>query len=381
MMGADPSRAYDVAVVGLGAFGSATICALAGRGVSPVGFDRYRPPHALGSSHGDSRMIREAYFEAPFYVPLVQLAYERWAALERRAGRRLLEQTGGLMLGSPEGELVRGCLESAETHGLPHETLSADDVAGRFPFVPGPDTVAIWEPRAGILKPEACIRTCLELAAAAGAELQLEEPVESWRMGQRVVLQTSRGEYRARKLLIAAGAWTARLVPELELPLEVERTVQFWLRPRDAAPGDPESRLARCPVWAWEYAADKIWYGFPDRGDGVKAGFHHSGEIVDPDESGREVAAAEKAAMRETVSLYMPEAAGEVLRSAVCTYTNTPDGHFLIGRHPAAPEVWIAGGGSGHGFKFASALGEVLADALTERRPSFDLRPFRVDRF
>jgi sarcosine oxidase len=373
---------FDIAIAGLGAFGAAAAASLVERGERVLGLDRFRPPHALGSSHGGSRMIREAYFEAPFYVPLVQFAYERWASLERRVETRLLEITRGLMMGSADGDLVSGCLESARLHDLACETLSADEIRARFPFEPDTDTVGVLEPRAGMLDPERCIGAFLEIATRGGAELRYDEPLKIWSWRDGVVeLCTGAARYRARRLLVAAGAWTASLLPELRLPLEVERVIQFWFRPIDGQPGDLSAQVARCPVWAWEYAPGRIWFGFPDRCRGVKAGFHQSGVLAEPDSVEREVSVAECQTMREAVTRYMPQGAGPLLEAAVCIYTNTPDGHFLIDRHPERPEIWLATGGSGHGFKFAAGLGEILADLLTDREPAFDLSPFRLGRF
>lgn len=375
------SGEFDVTVIGLGAFGSAVAHSLAERGYSVLGLDRFQPPHDRGSSHGGSRMIREAYFEAPFYVPLVQLAYERWAALEQRSGVRLLEMTGGLVVGPEAGELVTGCLASAAEHGLAFERLTAQEVGNLYPFVPPAGAAAVLEPRAGILAPEACIEAFLRLATDAGAALRFGEPVESWELqGGTVLVRTARGEYRARRLVVCAGAWTGSLFPDLGLPLTVERTVQYWFRPTLTEPGDPDSRLTLCPVWAWEYQAGKIWYGFPDRGEGVKMGLHHGRAIPGPEALDREVGEHEIDFMRKLLGRYMPEASGPCLRTAACMYTNTPEGHFLIDRHPGHSQVWFATGGSGHGFKFASALGGLLAAAVVEEEVGFDLGHFGLGR-
>ena len=399
---------HDVAVVGLGAAGSAAVQALARRGLRVLGLDRHAPPHPLGSTHGETRMIREAYFEAPFYVPLVRRAFDAWADLERRAGRRLLHRTGGIMIGIPDGELVTGSLASARRHGVPFEEMDAARIASRFPALrPEGRLVGILEPRAGYLSPEDCVETCLALARADGAEIRAGEPVESWSLESGDLrLRTPAGEHRATRVLFCAGAWTGGLFPELKLPLVLERSIQYWFAPaaRDdgrvagASEGEGEPgglygatrkgngaealRPGRCPVYAWEAEPGRIWYGFPLQPRGVKVGFHHGGETVDdPGAVRREVDDSEVRTMRATLEKYVPSAAGRLREASVCLYTNTPDGHFLLDRHPDAPGVWIATACSGHGFKFASALGEILAALVLDEDPGFDLTPFRLERF
>lgn len=373
---------YDVIVVGLGAMGSAAAFHLARRGARVLGLDRFAPPHALGSSHGRSRIIREAYFEGPLYVPLVQRAYELWGELEAASGTAILRQTGGLMLGPPDGAVVAGALASARQHGLPFEELSAVEVTRRVPgFRPTVDMVGVWEPRAGYLVPERAIEAHLALAARHGAELRTGESVLRWSAGGGTVeVTTERGTYAARRLVLAAGAWMRRLLrPELDLPLVVERVVQHWFRPACATTLYAPDRF---PIFICEYAPGLAWYGFPDAGDGVKAALHHHGEHgADPDALRRDVGPEEVAYVRALLRTFMPAADGPLAESAVCMYTNTPDEHFVIDAHPAHPEVVIASPCSGHGFKFSSAIGELVAALATDGRTEFDLTPFRVSRF
>jgi sarcosine oxidase len=373
---------YDVVVAGLGAMGSATAYHLAARGARVLGLDRFAPPHALGSSHGKSRIIREAYFEDPLYVPLVRRAYECWSALERESGRRLFLRTGGLMVGPPDGELVTGAVRSATEHGLPYELLAADAVRRRVPgFLPRVDMVGVWEPRAGLLLPELAIAAQLALAAQRGAVLRTDEPVLAWRAGGDVdggvEITTPRGTYRARRLVLALGAWTRALLPELDLPLTVERNAVYWFRPARATPLFAPERF---PIFICETAPERLWYGFPDTGDGVKVALHHQGEAADPETVRRTVAPEEVARVRAILEVFMPAAEGPLVDSTVCLYTNTPDRHFLIDAHPAHPAVLIASPCSGHGFKFAPAIGELLAALASGETPRFDLAPFRLDR-
>ena len=369
-------ESYDVIVIGLGAMGSAAAFHLARRGRSVLGLDRYTPPHAFGSSHGRTRIIREAYFEHPVYVPLVQRAYELWADLERASGHDLLQITGGLMIGRPDGVLVGGARRSAEQHRLRHELLTAAEVRRRFPALrPADDMVAVWEPRAGILVPEACIAAHLALAFAQGATLRYDEPIVSWQSeGRGVRVTTARGEYRGRALLLTAGAWIRSVVPQLNLPFVVERQVLFWFKPRaHAAMFAP----ARCPIHLWETSPQEFFYGFPDLGDGVKIAGHHAGETTDPDHLRRFVADEETAAIRVFIDGFVPDANGTLNSTAVCMYTNTPDQHFWIDRHPGCGEVLIASACSGHGFKFSTVIGEALAQLLIDGTSRFDLTLFR----
>jgi len=376
LAGEGDSRVHDVAIVGLGAMGSAAASELARRGADVIGFDRFAPPHAWGSSHGDSRIIREAYFEDPVYVPMVQRAYELWRELERASGAALLQVTGGLMIGAPGSALVDGALRSARLHALPHTLLSAAELRARFAQLhPEPGMVGVWEPRAGVLAPEACVRAQLELARRRGATLCLDEPVDHWQAhGGIVTVATARGRYRTRQLVVSAGAWVAALLPELRLPFRVERQLLHWFEPAaDAGAFAPQ----RCPVHLWQFDGDRFLYGLPDMGRGVKLAFHHRGEATSADGVRRDVAAAEVEEMRGAAQRFVPAAAGRWLASSVCLYTNTPDGHFWIDRLAAHANVLVVSPCSGHGFKFAPVIGEIVADLVEGVPPRFELRLFR----
>jgi sarcosine oxidase len=372
------ARTADVIVVGLGAMGSAALYHLASRGARVVGFDRFSPPHTLGSTHGLSRIIREAYYEHPRYVPLVQRAYELWADLERRSGRHLFQQTAGLMIGAREGVLVSGARRSAAEHRLDYEELSAAAVRSRFPAFSVPnDMVALLERRAGVLDPEGCVDAHLALAAGAGAEVRTNEPVLSWdgRVGG-VTLETASGRYESACLALCAGAWTPVLLNDNEVSLSVERQVMHWFTPqRDAGLFRP----SRCPIAMIEYAANRFFYTLPDSGQGLKAAIHHEGETVDPDSVTRDVRSDETQRVLELLRRFLPLAAGAHRHAATCLYTNTADGHFLIAPHVHHGHVLIVSACSGHGFKFASAIGEAVADILTGK-PREDLHPFGRDR-
>jgi sarcosine oxidase len=371
---------YDVIILGLGAMGSAAAAAAARRGLRVLGLEQFSPAHNRGSSHGRSRIIREAYFEDPAYVPLIQRAYELWGDLQTEADTPLLVITGGMMIGPRGGELVQGALASALTHRLDYELIDAEEIHRRVPVLyPDGEAVAVSEPRAGVLFAETCVRAQLDAAARAGADLRFAERVGRWdAAGSNVRVQTDRGSYDAGRLIITAGPWAAQVLADLGLPLNVERNVMYWLRPmRHAGAFGPE----RFPVYILEYAPGAFVYGFPAFGDdGVKIAHHHSGEFCTPETIRREVSAGEVERIRQLVARYLPDANGDLLETATCMYTNTPDGHFIIDHHPAHPAVTIACGFSGHGFKFAPVIGEILADLAVDGRTSHPVALFRLNR-
>jgi sarcosine oxidase len=371
---------YDVIIAGLGAMGSASAYHLTAAGSRVLGLDRFHPPHEFGSSHGLTRIIREAYFEHPSYVPLVQRAYWLWADLEKKSQRHLFVQTGGVMIGPSEGALVSGARRSAEEHRLRYELLSSTELHRRFPvFQPAAEMVGVWEPRAGVLFPELAIQTHLELAAKQGASLRFNEPVLKWEPdGQGVRVHTPTGTYTADRLMLAAGAWIQSLVQELKLPLSVERQVLYWFEPRSQAAA---FQAPTCPIHIWEYAPRHFFYGFPELGDGVKVALHHQGEPTQPETVRREVSAQETESMRALLRRFLPAAEGRLRATEVCLYTNTPDEHFILDWHPRHPPVLLASPCSGHGFKFSSVIGELAALLLRGQPPSFDLSLFKISRF
>lgn len=369
----------DVIVVGLGAVGSAAAYHLARCGQRVLGLDRFPVPHPHGSTHGDSRIIRKAYFEGAHYLPLLERAYTLWRDLEAETGEPLMQLHGGLNIGLPDSEVVTGAQHSAESYGLPYERLSAREVAARFPaFELPPDHIAIYEPDAGLLAPEACLRAHLRRAEHHGAALHFGETVLHWEAtGHNVRVTTDRSTYEAAALVVCAGGWLADVLPALGVPLTIERQVTAWFRP-----GMEGLQPAVCPVFIWEYAPDFACYGLPDVGRGLKVGVHHTGdEVAHPDDLARAVEATDSEDVRALVRNLLPTADAPPSDAAMCFYTNTPDQHFLIDRHPGHPHVVFASACSGHGFKASNAVGEALAQIVCNGQPTLDLAAFSLDRF
>jgi sarcosine oxidase len=367
----------DIIIAGLGAVGSAAAWQLAGRGARVLGLDRYHPPHSLGSSHGGSRVIRESAFEHLRYVPLARRAFAIWRRLERDSGQALLHGSGVLFLGPADAPIIAGTVSSAAAHDVPCETLSTAQLARRYPEFRGLDgIVGVLEPGAGWIDPERAVTACLRLATRGEADLHFDEPLLEWEPdGTGVAVVTSRARYRARRLLLAAGPWMPSLLGVHGHGLSVERQVQHWFAPADAA-------TARgLPVFIRQ-SPEGVFYALPPAAvDGtVKVAVHHDGAATDPETVRRAVAPEEIAATQALLARYVPALAGEHRRATVCLYTNARDGHFVIDHHPDHRAVVVASPCNGFGFKFASALGEILADLLLDRPAAVDLTPFRLQR-
>lgn len=371
--------AFDVIVIGLGAMGSATAYHAARRGARVLGLDAYPRGHKNGSSHGTTRIIREAYFEAPEYVPLVQRAYTLWRELEAESGRNLLTITGGLNIGAPDSAFVAGARMSAHLHHLPYEELSNRAGAERFPGFRLPEEmVAIYEQTAGILDPEACVFAHLDLATRHGAAIHHSEPVRRWSAdGDGVRVETEHGVYTGARLVITAGPWTSEVLRDIGLPLRVQRIVNVHFAPTAPELFVPE----RCPIYLMQ-VPEGDYYGFPALpGEGVKIGRHEIGEVCTPETIRRDVDPDEIAMLRAVLDRYLPGAAGDVLWTLTCMYTNTPDRHFILDRHPVHDNVVYGCGFSGHGFKFASVIGEVMADLALGSTTRHDIGFLSAARF
>jgi sarcosine oxidase len=371
-------REFDCIVLGVGGMGSAACYHLACRRQHVLGLEQFEIPHEHGSSHGHSRVIRKAYFEDPRYVPLLHRAFELWRALERESGEKLLHITGGLNIGPPDHACIRGVLESVRRHGLPHAVLDAAEVRRRFPAIrPVGDVIGVHEMEAGFLRPERCVTAHVEGARRHGAEIRTGQRVSAidW-TGNEVRVTSGDGIHRAAKLVVTAGPWLPSVLP-IGLPLRVERQVQLWFQPREPAIFEP----GRMPVFIC-FLNDRSYYGVPAfDGRGVKVCRHHGGATVTPDTVDRTVTRADKDDVRSFIRTHLAPLDGPSQDGKVCLYTNTPDEHFIIGPSPALERVVIAGGFSGHGFKFAGVVGEIVADLVISGTTKHDIAMFAPTRF
>ena len=383
---------YDAVVVGLGAMGAAALYQASKRGARALGIDRYDPPHTLGSSHGDTRITREAIGEGDFYVPLVQRSNEIWRELEAQSGRTLFHRSGGLIIAPPgasasfhgEGDFVAASARVAEAHGIAHEVIDAAEIKGRHPLLkPRESDRAYYEPGAGVLRPEHCIEAQLELARRAGAIIQTGEKVTGYETrSDGVTVTTERDRYKADGLILAAGAWMVDLAPALaRAELRVCRQVIYWFEAEDIRQFDPQ--VFPWVIWIGDTLAD-FWSVFPAPPDGVKGiklvtEQYHT--LTHPDSVRREVRAEEYDDMY--FRLTRPRLDGlrnKPVRAEVCLYTVTPDEHFVIDFHPESERVVVASPCSGHGFKHSAAVGEILAQMALDGKSEFDISPFGLSR-
>lgn len=353
---------YDVAVIGLGAMGAAALAHLSARGLRVLGLEAYAPAHGLGSSHGDSRIIRLGYFEDPSYVPLLRRAYENWRALERDTGRDILTITGVLQIGRPDSPIVSGTLASCRAYDLDHEVLDPAAMAARYPaFTLDADEIAIFERQGGFVRPEAAVAACLDLARANGAQIRMPARVTAIEPQERgVTLRIGDERVEAGRVVVATGPWIAQLVPALSRLATPIRQVVAWYAPKDRA----ATALGTQPVFLRDAGPVGSFFGFPDLGEGVKIGKHaHFREpIADPDAPNPPVNEADTALLDDFIARRLPLAAGPRLAATTCRYTMLPGEDFLLDTLPGMPNIVVASPCSGHGYKFASVVGEILAD-------------------
>jgi sarcosine oxidase len=372
------TKKWDAIVVGCGIMGASVSYNLATRGLRVLNLERFGVNHRFGSSHGKTRIIRLAYYEDTRYVPLLRRAFQSWREAEAKSGKRLLQITGGLMIGRENGELVQGVLKSAKTHGLPCEVLSAAKAAERFPaFTLGEEYTAVFEPNAGVLFAEECVRAFVGLASEIGCEFRFSEQVKGWRSGpEGIEMQTSNGTQVASKVVFCAGPWNGQLLRGL-VPLQCERQVPLWF----SSGGQDAFSPPKMPVFIMEEEKGIFYYGTPDVGHGVKVARTHGGEVSEPDDVRREVTERDVAPVRRFISRRMARLDGPPIASTTCIYSNTPDLNFAVGAHPADPRVVVISACSGHGFKFASVLGEIAADLATDGKLAFDISFLSPGRF
>lgn len=379
------SAKYDVIVIGLGAMGSTAAYQLAKRGQRVLGLEQFGPAHDQGSSHGGSRIIRQSYFEDPAYVPLLLRAYELWDEIERESGEEILTVTGGLMMGPPDSLTVSGSIESSKQWNLAYEVLEAADIRRRFPvFNPSPNSIALYEEKAGFVRPELSVYTHLLHAEKYGAVLRFFESVQSWEAhpsGEGVRVVTNCGTYEAGKIIISAGAWAPQILKDLGISLQVERHIQMFFEPTG---GIEPFRVGKQPIYIWEADDNVQLYGFPSFGigaEGAKVAFFRKGKQCTPETIDRNVYDYEVEMIREYLAQGLPQLNGRFLQGKTCMYTNTPDEHFVISAHPDYPQVAVAAGFSGHGFKFASVVGEILADLVIDGKTNHPIDLFSPQRF
>ncbi len=373
------SGRYDVIVVGVGGMGSATSYHLARRGKRVLGFERFGIPHAMGSSHGHTRIIRMAYYEDPSYVPLIIRAYELWRELQETAVEKLLYTTGSIDAGPPDSWVFKGSWDSCKLHDLPHEVLTGAEVRRRYPgYHLPPGTAALVQPDGGFLTPERCIVSYVLAAQSLGAEFHAHERVLEWEpLHGGVRVRTTRGLYEADRLVVTAGAWDGQLLDMLDGIAVPERQVLAWLQPTR-----PNLfRLDNFPVFNL-LVDEGRFYGFPVFGvPGFKFGkYHHLEERVDPETVDREVHDRDEELLRSFAERYFPHGAGPTMSLQTCMFTNTPDNHFVMDLHPDYPQVSFASPCSGHGFKFASVIGEIMADLAEKGMTRHPIGLFRLER-
>jgi len=373
--------AYDVAVAGLGGMGSAALAHCAARGVRVIGIEQFDPAHALGASSGKTRIIRQAYFEDPAYVPMLLRAYELWRQLEERSGEELMRLTGLLMAGTQNSEIVSGSVRAARLHDLPVEHLTASDMRRRYPGLRVADEeVGVFESNAGAVFPEKTIRAHLGIAQELGAHMRFRTSVLRWHSEpDGVTLELSDASVvRARSLIVTLGPWFGEVMRAAGAQLEVQRNVQVWFTPKTAA-----YAADRFPAFLIERESlPAPLYGFPDFGDGVKAAFHGGGAPAEPAQLDREInPQRDVEPVARALENWMPGAAATFRAGKACMYALTPDQHFVIDRDLRDERVVLCGGFSGHGFKFAPVVGEIASQLALDGGAALDIDFLSLRRF
>ena len=388
------NNTFDTIVCGLGAMGSAAVYQLAKRGNKVLGLDRFSPPHASGSSHGESRIIRQAIGEGEEYVPLVLRSYELWREIEKATGKELLTITGGLTLESQNSEAVMHgrpdfldqAIRCAEKFDIRHEILETADVRKRYPQFAVTDERAYFEYETGFLRPELCIETQLQLACKHGAVVQTNETIVSVesRGDSVVTVETNCGAYCAEKVIITAGPWIGRFLPPAYARLfKVSRQVMYWFDIRE------DCRLTFAPpgfpifIWIFAKGGEFGFYGFPTLdGKTIKIATEQFTAITDPDHAQHAVGMEEERSMyKDYVQGRLPGISDRCTSAATCLYTTTPDSNFVIDVHPDNDCIMIASPCSGHGFKHSAAIGEALAEQVIDGKSTIDMSSFSVRRF
>lgn len=379
---------FDAVVLGLGAVGSAAVYQLARRKACVLGIDRYAPPHRLGSTHGATRITREAIGEGTHLTPLARRSHEIWRGIEQQTGMPLLSQSGLLIISSATRtsfthveDFFANTVAAARRYGVAHEMLDTSAIRARYPqFRVRGGEVGYYEPGAGFVRPEACVIAQLDLARRYGADIHLNERVTAFSQdSDEVLIKTERDRFRAKVLIMAAGAWLPEFLdPRLARAFRVYRQVMLWFATRDES-----FRPERFPAFIWELSGrTQAIYGFPefDR-EGVKVASEQYEQTTAAASVNRVVTDNEAAAMHaDLIAPFLPQLPAECVRATACLYTVTPDFGFVIDQHPECERVIIASCCSGHGFKHSAAIGEILAEFALTGRSAVDLTPFRLGR-
>ncbi|MBT3556202.1 MAG: N-methyl-L-tryptophan oxidase [Rhodospirillales bacterium] len=356
---------YDIIVVGLGVMGGSAAFNCAKRGVKVLGLDANHPNHILGSSHGATRAIRETYFESPEYVPLSQRSAELWRELEEESGQSLLTTNGAIYVAPKDHPMAKGVVSAADVHGLDIEHLSIDDMASRFPgFALPEDWAGIYESNGGVIQAEASRKAHVDMAVKHGADLRFGCAVTGWSQNSagNVVVTTTDGEFEAASAILTLGPWACEALHELNLPLTGRRIPIIHFDAIDASRYNADDMS----VYFWA-TPEGIYAGFPYfDGEGVKIMRHDAGDVCTPETARRDVTDFDITEISDFANKYMPYANRSVRNTLIGLYTMTPDGHFVIDRHPGFNKVAYATGFSGHGFKFAPVIGEILADMILD---------------
>lgn len=384
---------FETIVIGLGAMGSAAAYQLAKRGNKVLGLDQFSPPHTYGSSHGDTRVTRQAIGEGTEYMPLVLRSYELWEELERETKEQILTITGGLIMTSVGGALRHGSyffhqtVDCARSYGIAHHLLDAEEIRKGFPQFQLKGTErGYFEEKMGYLRPEAAVRAQLELAQRYGGTLAFGEKVLGLSANEGTVfVKTNRAEYAAERAIVAAGPWVTQVLGGQYAPyFTVYRQVLYWF---DVDGPISRFEATHLPVWIWEFGStvEDLMYGFPaldGTGGGVKIAAEQYRSSTDPDAVSREVSKQEIEAMhRRYVQRHFADVNETCTRAVTCLYTVTPDHRFVIDHHPEHPQILVASPCSGHGFKHSAAIGEVLAQLVTDGRSEIDVSAFSFQRF
>jgi sarcosine oxidase len=375
-----PASSFDTIVIGVGGMGSAVCYQLAKQGQRVLGLEQFDIPHTQGSSHGYTRIIRLAYYEDPSYVPLLKRAYELWTEIEQECGEQLFYKTGSVDVGTAVSQVFNGSRSSCLEHNIPHEVLTGPEINQRFPGYNVPDDfMALYQPDGGFLLPEKATVAFVNAAHQHGAVIHAREQVQSWQVTDAgVQVTTNRATYAANSLVLTAGAWNRALMPALTNLAIPERQVLAWLQPQRPEHFTPQT----FPVFNMQVGEER-YYGFPVFDvPGFKFGkYRHLYESGTPESFDWEPNETDEAILRDYAEKYFPNGSGPTMSLKTCMFTNTPDDHFIIDLHPNYPQVSIAAGFSGHGYKFASVVGEIMADLATQQQTEHNIDLFRLTRF